>query len=207
MAEYISKQKPFAVSNGNGGMRASTNALDGPWESINAFETWYASKCSNPVPENGTTIRITLSDGTMDKYEWNKPTNGTGKWTKVGSQALASFEEAGTVIGGNEDEEVNYQIPCPIVGGIPYNGINMVEVEEDGFFVVDPHFNVGFCITPDNVASWIGGITPSGGGSSSDQSTAIAALRYQVNRIINILGDFYDQSDSTGGSDGKIEVE
>ncbi len=206
MREFFLKEKPSLVEGESTAVAPDNDAAFGPWDSIAEFGEWYDGKGDIP---NGLIIGVNQSDGTVARYEWNKPTGGTGQWVKIGSSAIAAYGETGRVTGGNESVDVDFQIPCPIVDGVPYNGIEMVEVEEDGFFVVDSHFNVGFCITPDNVSSWVGGISSSGSssGSSSDQSSAISALRYQVNRIISILGDFYDQSDSTGDSDGKIMVE
>lgn len=65
---------------------------------------------------------------------------------------------------------------------------NFIEIVEAGAGFVNENMQV---------------VGATGGGSSSE---AVTALNAKLNRVIAILGPLYDNSDSTGNSDGKFEI-
>lgn len=74
---HNSTQLPLMTDEGK-----SVNVFDGPWDTIEAFETWWNETTDGEALEAGVVIGV-RNDTNVDRYCWLIPTGSSGYWKKL----------------------------------------------------------------------------------------------------------------------------
>lgn len=82
MAELHYTKDRQLVSANSTTLFPDVNALFGPWESFEVFNTWFSGMTDVGVP-SGTKIGIVQPDNTVKVYRYGTPSGGAGTWVSV----------------------------------------------------------------------------------------------------------------------------
>lgn len=91
--EYYSDEKPRMTCSLQKGVYARTNAMYGPWESIAAFEEWFAGRTSFDIPSSTEVGIINQTSGAVDTFIYNRTLEGTGYWKDDDGGIVLSEED------------------------------------------------------------------------------------------------------------------
>lgn len=93
------ERRLFRYSNGK--LQPTIDALFGPWNSINEFQTFLEGYYNNTFSENmipnSTIIGVYQTNGTIKRFEWKKPTNDSGSWVAASANVTINGKTGETI--------------------------------------------------------------------------------------------------------------
>ena len=127
LKKYFLKERPFMIST-SAGIKPSTNAFYGPWDSQEDFFTWFESVSNIDYLPSGAHVAIKQNDGTTKEYRVQHPTGKNPYLEEIGAGGTTEQISSDNVImpnGSSVTEVINSitDIDVNITGAVYFNTV------------------------------------------------------------------------------------
>lgn len=127
LKKYFLKERPFMIST-SAGIKPSTNAFYGPWDSQEDFFTWFESVSNIDYLPSGIHVAIKQADGTTKEYRVQHPTGKNPYFEEIGAGGTTEQISSDNVImpnGSSVTDVINSitGIEVNITGAVYFNTV------------------------------------------------------------------------------------